>query len=265
MSDILSTLVPVAISERTRKILWAMAGARCSICREPLAGEPADDDDPSVFGEEAHIVARSPGGPRFRAYAGDVDGYRNLILLCSRHHKEIDDQVNTYPDARLLEIKSAHEKWNAELGKKPNPAESAPKRLKLFISGSEFWHYFDGCVSFTPSWMAGLGDEREDVIYAFIEELEDWMDIAGGTGVSYREKREASRAMGRYITELAKAGFLLCGRKRRWHHNDDSGLLPNPLVTMDIEIQPAFIALAPFIDDDGNPLTVDQARSKLGL
>jgi len=105
----------MAISERTRKTLWTMAAARCSICRIPLATEGTDSDDPSVFGEEAHIVARSPGGPR----AGEIaqpDSYDNLILLCSKDHKRIDDQAEWYTVERLRAIKLGHESWVRTLG-----------------------------------------------------------------------------------------------------------------------------------------------------
>ena len=61
---------------------------------------------------ECHIVARSRAGPR----SGDVkqrdlDGYRNLILLCPTHHKEVDDQPAEYSAQALVEIKRRHEEW----------------------------------------------------------------------------------------------------------------------------------------------------------
>lgn len=70
-----------------------MGGGRCSICREQLVTEGSDVDDPSVFGEEAHIVSRSKNGPRGSGGRDglDVDAYENLILLCRRHHKQFDD------------------------------------------------------------------------------------------------------------------------------------------------------------------------------
>lgn len=251
----------MGISERTRKILWGKAGGRCSICRVQVVGDPTDADDASVFGEEAHIVARSPDGPRGRKYAGDINGYDNLILLCSRHHKEIDDQVNTYTEDGIHEIKGRHEQWIAELGEKRNPGPSRlapdpkypiPDKLKLFTSGTAFWHEFDGCLSFTPSWIEGLSDEHEDMIASFLQDLEDWMDIAGGIGHSYADKREASKAMGHHITELAKAGFLLGAVKRHFLLTDDSDIPPTPWLSMDIEIQPAYIALQ--VDADGKPI-----------
>lgn len=100
----------MSISERTRKILWVKAGGRCSICRVQLVTEGTGTDDPSVFGEEAHIVAQAPSGPR-AGQVVNVDSYDNLILLCSKDHKRVDDQVGHYTVDRLRQIKRSHELW----------------------------------------------------------------------------------------------------------------------------------------------------------
>jgi len=110
LSLLLGILLVMAISDRTRKTLWIRAGGRCSLCRVLLATDGTLHDAPSVFGQEAHIVAQAPGGPR----AGDVaevDSYGNLILLCSVDHKRIDDQVQLYTPEILKAIKAAHETW----------------------------------------------------------------------------------------------------------------------------------------------------------
>ena len=262
-------MLPImAISERTRKILWSKAASHCSLCRVQLAGEATDTDDASVFGEEAHIVARSPGGPRGRQYDDDIDGYDNLILLCSRHHKEVDDQVIAYTEARLLEIKRDHEAWAAKIGNKgdlgptrliPDPAYLVPKALKLFTNGTAFWNYFDGCLSFRPSWVGNLSDEHEDMIAEFFQNLEDWMDVAGGVGHSYSEKREAAKAMGHHISELAEAGFLLGARKRHLLLTGGVDSPPTPWLMMDIEIQPA--SVASLADENGQPLVTETTVS----
>jgi hypothetical protein len=66
-------------------------------------------------GEEAHIVAREPGGPRGGAGPGG-DEYSNLVLLCPTHHRIVDDRPDEYTVERLLEFKSEHEARVAELG-----------------------------------------------------------------------------------------------------------------------------------------------------
>jgi hypothetical protein len=103
------------ITTKTRKILWIKAGGRCSVCRILLVTEGTGTDDPSVFGQEAHIVARAGTGPRAGEVA-DVDSYDNLILLCSKDHKRVDDQTGYYTVDRLKKIKKTHEEWISAQG-----------------------------------------------------------------------------------------------------------------------------------------------------
>lgn len=223
-------------------------------------GEGTEADEPSVFGEEAHIVGRSRGGPRAGRHAGDIDGYGNLILLCSRHHKEVDDQVNTFTVDWLHEIKRDHETWVAKLGEKktsgrmrwvPDPAHPVPKRLDVFTSGTAFWHYFARGYSFTSSWPEGLSDEHEDLIVGFLQDLKDWMDI---TDDSYTMARDASKAMDRHVIDLAKAGFLLAARRRHYLLTTDGSDDPaDPWISIDIEIQPTHIAFMAWMEAEIQP------------
>ncbi|MBK6917725.1 MAG: hypothetical protein IPH07_10020 [Deltaproteobacteria bacterium] len=105
----------MTISAKTRKMLWGRCASRCSFpeCRRELVMDIAEADDPTVVGEEAHIVAREADGPRGASSmtADQRDLYGNLVLLCSIHHKIADDNEQAYPVARLHEIKKAHEDW----------------------------------------------------------------------------------------------------------------------------------------------------------
>ena len=103
----------MTISLKTHKILWARSGGKCAICKNDLVIDPTDlNDDPSIVGEEAHIIARSESFTR-----GDYDSpspeerdhYLNLILLCKTHHKQVDDQPAEYTVEKLREIKARHE------------------------------------------------------------------------------------------------------------------------------------------------------------
>jgi hypothetical protein len=122
----------MAISERTRKTLWVKAGGRCSYCHVLLVNDGTGSDPASVFGQEAHIVAQSPGGPRAGQVA-EVDSYDNLILLCSIDHKRVDDQPEHFTIERLKSIKLDHEAWVRAQGEVPaegvlvpEPAAAAP-------------------------------------------------------------------------------------------------------------------------------------------
>lgn len=105
----------MAISPRTQKILWGKAGAICSFpsCRQQLVADATELDGNVILGRMAHIVAQKKNGPRgtYPPPGGDIDGYENLILLCEEHHTLIDGQWNTFPVAKLLQMKEDHEQW----------------------------------------------------------------------------------------------------------------------------------------------------------
>jgi hypothetical protein len=103
----------MAISLRTHKILWARSGGKCAICKNDLIQDHTRlNDDLSVIGDEAHIIARKESFTRgdFESLSSEErDQYSNLILLCKNHHKQIDDQPLQFTVAKLREIKQAHE------------------------------------------------------------------------------------------------------------------------------------------------------------
>lgn len=107
----------MAISDKDIKLLWGRAAGHCSKpgCAIDLTREVEGVND-YVIGEMAHVIARSPEGPRGRSEGGD-DSYSNLILLCPTHHREIDKA----PDGRfsadtLREWKREHEERVRSVG-----------------------------------------------------------------------------------------------------------------------------------------------------
>ena len=105
----------MAISDYTRKVLWARSGNGCAVCKQALVAAATDTDREAVVGDECHIVSGSPGGPRYDAAfpAEEVDAYENLILLCKVHHKQVDDQPVEFDAARLRALRRRHEEWVA--------------------------------------------------------------------------------------------------------------------------------------------------------
>ena len=105
----------MGISLKTHKLLWGRSGNKCAFsdCRHDLIADETESDDESIIGDEAHIVGRNEDGPRGISPLTEEerDKYDNLILICRKHHKIIDDQFNFYTVEKLLEIKSQHEKW----------------------------------------------------------------------------------------------------------------------------------------------------------
>jgi hypothetical protein len=86
-----------------------------SECRKQLVSD-ASHAVPSkaiLHGENCHIVAEKPDGPRGKSSleVADRNRYPNLILLCANHHTIIDQDPTSWPIELLHQIKSDHEVW----------------------------------------------------------------------------------------------------------------------------------------------------------
>lgn len=93
----------MGISNKDRKMLWALSKNKCAICSCPLVVESSDKN--LVIGEECHIVSSKPNGPRHRTML-NYDTFDNLILLCPQDHKIVDEDTDKYTEEKLLNIKS---------------------------------------------------------------------------------------------------------------------------------------------------------------
>ncbi|KJY41500.1 hypothetical protein VR41_12385 [Streptomyces sp. NRRL B-1568] len=247
----------MSVSEKTRKILWVQAGGLCAICKEQVITPGTASDDPSVFGEEAHIVARSEGGPRAGGLAEDlINHHTNLILLCSKDHKRVDDQPNHFTVERLRLIKSEHEAWvrsvvdadKSCLRVVPDPLFPQPRALKLITRGNPLWNMIKESVTFEYGIPDGLHDHDEDLIIEFMDLLRDYLDIAGDL-VSVRENRDAEKALQQYISRLAERGFLVGAYVRHMLLKGGSAEAPTPWPMLRVEVQPA--TLAEVTDESG--------------
>ncbi|MFF1612270.1 NB-ARC domain-containing protein [Amycolatopsis sp. NPDC058278] len=115
----------MAISDKDRKVLWARSGNRCALCRRQLVAERTATDREAVVGDEAHIAAQSPGGPRYDEFPTNLtDSYDNLVLLCRVDHKKVDDQPEYYTSTVLRQKKSDHELWVDQSLQRASSSES---------------------------------------------------------------------------------------------------------------------------------------------
>lgn len=136
----------MGLSEKDIKKLWGLAAGRCS---EPTCGIDClvflDENDPTVIGEMAHIIAKKPNGPRGINDGGD-DTYENMILLCPTHHRIIDKAPeNKFPPSLLLEWKISHEKNIREsinVVRYPSSREMALAIKRLLIKNYRIWNDF---------------------------------------------------------------------------------------------------------------------------
>ena len=114
-------------SEKTVKRLFALSRNRCAY---PRCETPIVHSSGTITGEVCHIKAQSTGGPRFDSKQSDEarHAFDNLLLLCSVHHRIVDERPDTYTVELLAEMKEMHERdGDIELSQ-----ESAQMAQKLF-------------------------------------------------------------------------------------------------------------------------------------
>jgi len=130
----------MSISLKTHKMLWGRSGNRCAYptCRRTLVEDETETDDASIVGDEAHIVAREPDGPRGDSSLTpeERDKYDNLILMCKIHHKQIDDQPEKYTVELLHQIKQEHLDW---VDKNLTPDADKQKDDEIYASYVDHW------------------------------------------------------------------------------------------------------------------------------
>lgn len=118
----------MAISTLSRKLLWGRAASHCAMpsCRRTLAHQSDFSAAAVLIGEEAHIVAKSPDGPRGDSPLSPEqrDEYSNLILLCPTDHALIDKAPEDFSVGFLFDMKAEHEAWvRSTLRAASNPAD----------------------------------------------------------------------------------------------------------------------------------------------
>jgi hypothetical protein len=111
------------------KQLFALSGNQCAYPKCTTAMVEGD----SIIGEICHIRAARPNGPRHDPEQSAVDrhAHDNLILLCGKHHKVVDDDPEAYTVERLLKMRADHASRAAAL-----PADEVDRGARLLINQS---------------------------------------------------------------------------------------------------------------------------------
>ncbi|SMD16254.1 hypothetical protein [Pedobacter nyackensis] len=159
-------------------MIWGRSGNMCAFpgCKKILVVDETATDDPSIIGEEAHIVAQKEDGPRGKSpLTNDQrDKYDNLILLCSADHKTVDDQELEYTVEKLKAFKSSHEKWVKENlivdGKKIKDDELYASYIEKFISLSDLNNWQNW-----TSWILGASEIFPKQQFDSLQELPDYV------------------------------------------------------------------------------------------
>jgi len=215
----------MGITDKTRKLIWGKSGNRCAMCRHVLCVDATLEDDESIIGDECHIVSKKINGPRYDPnYPDDkLDSYKNLILLCRIHHKQIDDQHTTYAKEILKKIKENHEKWvSKQLDKEPKISpemrikrvhQNIPKYLKRITSGKEIFNIVDSAETFQFDNDELSSEEEIKIIGEFLDIVKDWGDI--GPELEHSSRVEINYRLTNLIKELDDAGFWVFGAREK--------------------------------------------------
>lgn len=117
----------MAITNKIIKSLYAKSGNICAYpgCNCLLVEE-------SNQSQIAHIISQQRNGPRhIDGYnGGNYDIEENLILLCAKHHHQIDDNPDDYPIEWLKKVKKDHEEY---VSKSLQPSNTTQKFIDDFL------------------------------------------------------------------------------------------------------------------------------------
>lgn len=129
----------------TRYRLFADSAGRCQnpACLAPLFVELPTTGDVH-FGEIAHVIAASAGGPRANPEtpASELGAWSNLILLCANCHTMVDRAPSDFPEADLVSWKTMHlSKIEAALGLATYDSRTAARAaIEPFQDQNRFIH-----------------------------------------------------------------------------------------------------------------------------
>lgn len=204
-------------SDRTRKLLWGYSGNRCALCRCLLSADPTSHDPAAVLGDECHVVARQPGGPRAREIPeAEIDRESNLVLLCRTDHKRVDDQPGYFTSDRLRSIKVAHESWvRSTLDVTPppsfearlQPADPNTSRLAWVATGEALFDIVCGAMAYDFG-HDELSDEAEvELIADFLQTLQEYGEM--GDDMEAGERVRSRFSLSTEIKALGQVGFWI--------------------------------------------------------
>ncbi len=239
----------MAISDKTRKILWGRSGNRCALCRRELVSRETRTDDPSVVGDECHIVSDKEGGPRNQSepMPKDHDKYENLILLCKVHHKLVDDQPLTYTVDRVRAVKSKHEKWVRERlagdGWNSHKKQEMVHILPQIHTGKELMDLGAGAYAYLLDHEEPVTEEEVNLLSSFLQNVQDWGDI--WDCIDSGEHVRVRFTMTQEIKELEESGFLVFAtrQKRRVSAVGISEVVPTLVMTVVRKTNPGITPL----------------------
>ncbi len=208
----------MAITNKTRKMLWGRSGNRCAKCKHELIVSATSSDDESIIGDECHIISSRPAGPRYDDTfpSKKLDTYQNLILLCRVHHKMVDDQDKSHTADILRHMKAEHEMWvSHRLMDTPLTKPIKFRRLKQNIppylirltTGKEALNLVTSAYAFLMNHDELKSQDEVDLVGSFFQTLQDLVDLGGDLESS--ERVSAAFDLTGSLEQLEEQGFFV--------------------------------------------------------
>lgn len=151
------------IPKKVRLQVWTEAAGRCQFrhCNTPLWYNELTLNDTN-FGEMAHIIGASKKGPRGNDRSEELArDPKNIMIVCDRCHKEIDDGVlrELYPAKILIAMKEEHSSRVRVLLDQPSK-KTRPLILNSQIGGQTS-SFGDRSIknAILPDYPAGLSED----------------------------------------------------------------------------------------------------------
>lgn len=208
----------MSINQIDLKKLFSLSAGQCNICKRNVI------EDEVVIGEMAHIIAKSPTGPRGDINRVQDNSYDNLILLCSIDHKKVDSRPSNFPTEYLKSIKEQHE---ADIARRLNRTSeydedlrslnllfkyipflslrgmvmNLPHKLSMEFEVVEvFENFLKGNPHSYPFWDNELTQLWKDFIFA-TDELDSFMgsDISGNQFYAFGRSFDVSNRVNIYV------------------------------------------------------------------
>ncbi|MDY7031710.1 MAG: HNH endonuclease signature motif containing protein [Thermodesulfobacteriota bacterium] len=210
----------MAISDKTRKILWGRSGNRCAICKNELVIDATGQDDESVVAEECHIISAKQNGPRHdSSYPVEkLDSYDNLMLLCRTHHRMVDDQSESFTAGILRQMKSNHEVWVSQKlaeNQKTQPVrirrvkQNIPAFLSRLTTGKEVLDLVTNAMGYSFDHEELKSQEEVDLVGGFLQVVQDWGDLSADLESS--DRVQTAYSLSESLKELEESGFFVFG------------------------------------------------------
>lgn len=218
----------MAITNKTRKELWARSGNRCAICKKELVSQISEDDGSYIIGDECHIISSSSSGPRYRDGLEDYDSYDNLILLCKNHHREIDENCTSYSEELLHYIKTNHENWVKESLDNNDPSKKELKRprfVKRILTGKELLNIFQHIAFIYRDYDEPANDDECNLIADTFQYFSDIIDIYSDMEVSDLIKE--GQRLTQIINELRENGYYVYAERHKVKSKGEKPLMCN--------------------------------------